>query len=437
MTTIAYIYSDPILDTSTDESIWGVEVDLVYQDLGKRHQLEQLLADCQVNPPQYLLIRRLEELGDSILEIGDRLTQIEALGITIIATQQSYSSSQLNDSAPQDIRANLTKLLAEIEASQKSRRLRQGHARNRLKALPPPGKAPYGYRRGQDKYIVDRSTAPVVKDFFARFILYGSLRGAVRYLEKRYGKKIAPSTGRNWLINPVYRGNLAYGNGDVIPNTHAAIMSKEEAAQIDRLLRRNRPLPPRTASAPRSLAGLTVCHQCQSTFKVAKVTTYKKKREYLYLRPLNCPLQKKCSAIAYEEVLQQTIERICTDLPPAVAKLGSSNIDGLKALLQEEINGKKAIIQQLPQLEQDGILDGETAQLRGYKLKVEIAALEGKIAQLPPVNLMAIAQTVSIPQFWLDLSEAERRFYFREFIRQIEISRTGSKDWQLELIFIF
>ena len=437
MITIAYVYSDPILETSTDKSIWGAEVDRIYQDLGKRHQLEQLLVDCQVNPPQYLLIRRLEELGDSILEIGDRLTQIEALGITIIATEQSYSSSELRASAPHDIRANLTKLLAEIEATQKSRRLRQGHARNRLKALPPPGKAPYGYRRGQDKYIVDRSTAPVVKDFFARFILYGSLRGAVRYLEKRYGKKIAPSTGRNWLTNPVYRGNLAYGNGDIIPNTHGAIVSKEEGAQIDRLLRRNRPLPPRTASAPRSLAGLAVCHQCQSNFKVAKVTTYNKKREYLYLRPINCPLKKKCSAIAYEEVLQQTIKCICSDLPLAVAKFGSSNSDSLKALLQEEINGKQRIIQQLPQLEKDGILDIETARLRSYKLQVEIAALEGRMAQLPPVNLVAITQTVSIPEFWLDLSEAERRFYFREFIRQIQISRTGSKDWQLQLIFIF
>jgi hypothetical protein len=52
------------------------------------------------------------------------------------------------------------------------------------------------------------------------------------------------------------------------------------------------------------------------------------------------------------------------------------------------------------------------------------------------VNLQAIAQAVSIPQFWCDLSESERRFYFREFIRQIEIMRQD-KAWDLQLVFIF
>ncbi len=52
------------------------------------------------------------------------------------------------------------------------------------------------------------------------------------------------------------------------------------------------------------------------------------------------------------------------------------------------------------------------------------------------MNLKAIAQTVSIPQFWSDLSESERRFYFREFIQQIKIIR-HDQAWQLELIFIF
>ncbi len=437
MTTIAYLYSDPLLESPPDVSIWGLEVDRVYQDLGKRHSLQQLIEDCQKHPPNYLLIRRLEELGDSLEEVSDRLSELEALGIEIIATEQPYNSSQLKNAEPNDIRVNLTKLLQEIENNQRRRRIRQGHARNRIKSLPPPGKAPYGYRRGKDRYILDRSTAPVVKDFFERFLLYGSLRGAVRYLEKRYGKKISVSTGRRWLTNPVYRGDLAYQNGEVISDTHAAIVTKEEAAQIDRLLRRNSRLPSRTASAPRSLAGLVVCQQCQSHTKVTRVTTRGKKREYLYLRPISCPMHPKCSAISYQEVLERTIERICEDLPRAVAQVNMPNMDGLKSSLSAEIAKREEIIAQLPALKDQGILDGETTQLRSYKLRTEISQLQARLAQLPPVNLQAIAQTVSIPQFWFDLSEAERRFYFREFIRQIEIIRTQPKQWRLQLVFIF
>jgi hypothetical protein len=83
-----------------------------------------------------------------------------------------------------------------------------------------------------------------------------------------------------------------------------------------------------------------------------------------------------------------------------------------------------------------GILDIETAKLRVYKLRTEISELQAKLAILPPVNLRSVAQSVSIPQFWLDLSEVERRFYFREFIQQIQIMRQN-REWDIQIIFIF
>ncbi|MEM8722268.1 MAG: recombinase family protein [Cyanobacteria bacterium P01_G01_bin.39] len=437
MKIIAYIYSDPLLESPPDKNIWGWEIDRVYQDWGEYQQLEQLITDCQSEQPDYLLIRRLEELGENLSIIGDRLNQLESLGIKIIATEQDYSSPQWEKFNPQELKLNLSNLLQQIQHNKKRIHLEQGHARNRLKITPPPGKAPYGYRRGQGRYIIDKSTAPVVKDFFERFLLFGSLRGAVRYLEKRYGKKISPATGRNWLRNPVYRGSLKYKNSEVISHTHAPIIDAEEAAQIDRLLRRNRRLPSRTASAPRSLAGLVSCQQCQLKLNITRVTQHQKQTEYLYLRCPKCPQSPKCKAIAYQEVLDQTIAKICVELPVAVAQLELPNQTAITTTIQQEIAQKQTIIEQLPALLAQQVLDQQTVDLRNYKLRTEIAQLEAKIAQLPPGNLQAIAQAVSLPQFWLDLSEAERRFYFREFIKQIEIIRNSYQSWLLKLIFIF
>ena len=441
MNTIAYLYIDPLLESPPDENLWGQEVDYIYQDLGQRQQLLQLITDSQENPPQNLLIRRLEELGDNINEICDRLKQLESLGIEIITIEQDYQSSKfaqenVQDSV-QDSKLALIQLLEEVTRNKRKERLIQGHARNRLKVLPPPGKAPYGYRRGQDKYIIDKSTAPVVKDFFEQFLLFGSLRGAVRYLAKRYGKKIAPSTGKNWLTNPVYRGDLKYKDNQVILNTHAAILDREEAAQIDRLLRRNSRLPSRTASAPRSLAGLITCQKCQLSMTISRVTQRNKKQEYLYLRCHDCPRETKCKAINYQEILQLAITKICEELPIAVEKVNLQNITIFKDNIKATIKKKKGILLQLPILQNQNILDRETANLRSYKLQTEISELETQLAQLPPENLKAIVKTVSIPQFWLDLSESERRFYFREFIKQIEILRLNDNKWDLKLVFIF
>ncbi|XZN99231.1 MAG: recombinase family protein [Microcoleus sp.] len=426
MKIIAYSYTEPLLETAPTPEFWGQEVDRTYQDLGGREQLQQLLKDCATEPVKYLLIQRFEELGDTVQQVCTSLEQLENLGIQLIVTDEKQTEN----------RANLLKLLAEIQRSQHSRSIRKGHARNRIKAKIPPGKAPYGYRRSKERYTIDKSTAPTVKDFFEHFLIYGSLRGSVRYLAKKYNKKISVSTGRRWLTNPAYRGDLEYQNGQVISNTHVPIISREEAAQIDRLLRRNRRLPPRTASAPRSLAGLAICAECRSPMTVAKVTSYRKDREYLYLRPINCCRPAKCSGLSYDEVLQSTISGICQNLPAAVAGLQMPDMNGIKAGIGRAIEFKEQIINQLATLIENGILDTETAELRAYKIRTEMAQLQSKLAQLPPVNLRETAQTVSLPQFWLDLSESERRFYFREFIDRIEIVRENT-NWELQIIFIF
>ncbi|MGD1702833.1 recombinase family protein [Dapis sp. BLCC M229] len=436
MKIIAYSYTNPLWETAPDRTTWGWEVDEIYQDLGDRQQLGQLLQDCHTQPVNYLLIRQLEELGDSVEEVCDRLTQLESLNIQIIPLKSDIKINQPTATNTQATKTDLLKLLNQIRQNQHSRKIRQAHARNRIKAIPPPGKAPYGYRRGKDRYTLDRSAAPVVKDFFESFLLFGSLRGAVRHIEKKYGKKISVTTGRRWLTNPVYRGDLQYQNGEVISNTHLPIISREEAAQVERLLRRNRRMPPRTASAPHSLAGLVICTECESPMITARVTTFRKDKEYLYLRPKSCPRKRKCKALAYQKILEQTIEIICQDLPLAVAALEMPNMNGIKGKMKQNISEKQEILSQLPNLITNGIFDQETAELRTYKLKTEISQLERQLNQLPPVNLLETAKAVSIPEFWWDLSESERRFYLREFITKIELIRQDT-SWHLQVIFIF
>ena len=428
MRIIAYFYTEPLLETSVLPDIYEGEIERIYQDIGGRQQWQQLIENCKTTPPDYLILRSLEELGDSVETISDRISEIEKIGIIIITPNKTSNFSEF------PLKKNDIKLLAEIQHNQRSRSIRKGHARNRIKALPPPGQAPYGYRRGKERYIIDRTAAPIVKDFFDHFLLYSSLRGAIRYIGEKYNKKISVTTGQRWLTNPVYRGDLEYQNGQVISDTHTPIISREESAQIDRILRRNRRLPPRTASAPRSLAGLVFCGECQSPMIVSLVKS--DRQEYLYLRPKKCQKNPKCSAISYQDILTETITKICQDLPAAVAEMNMNSLAEIKERINREINSKTEILTQLPTLEAIGILDGETTELRSYKLQTEISQLRSQISQLPPLNLREIALAVSIPQFWLDLSESERRFYFREFLRQIQIIREN-KTWQIELIFIF
>jgi DNA invertase Pin-like site-specific DNA recombinase len=440
MRTVGYLYYDPTWEKRVDPSTWAWSVDQVYEDAdAKRPQLQVLLKEAAQTPPDYVVVRRLEEFGASLSAVTQCLTQLESFGVCVVALEQGYRSIQNSmelGAAATVSQSELLALLTVVQQQQRSRLIREGHALNRVKGLPPPGRAPYGYRRGRDRYVIDRSVAPILRDFFDHFLLYGSIRGAVRHIAQKHGKKISTSTGQRWLTHPVYRGNLAFQNRDVQSDTHAPLLLREEAAQIDRLLQRNRSLAPRSAGAPRSLSGLVTCQQCQSPMSVSRVTSHRQTHEYLYLRPITCSQRPKCRALRYEVVLQKTIEAICQTLPQAVAGLTQPPVEQIKAELLGAIAKKQQVIAQLPELVSQQVLDSKTADLRAYTLKTEIAQLQTKLAQLPPVNLLETSKTVSLQQFWLDLSEAERRFYFREFMDSIEIVR-GVADWSIHLQFRF
>ncbi|MGK7945089.1 MAG: recombinase family protein, partial [Microcystaceae cyanobacterium] len=399
-----------------------------------------LVKEIQQHRPHYVLIRHLEELGDSVTEIIQNLTFLESQHIEVITVEEDYSTSKFADLSKQELKGQLTSILQKIIYQKRQKSLKQGHARNRLITSPPPGKAPYGYRKGQGKYIIDRSTAPVVKAFFEQFLLFGSLRGAVKFIEQKYGKKIAVSTGRNWLANPVYRGNLCYKKNEIIPQTHAPILSEDEAAQIDRLLRQNRQFSTRTASASRSLAGLVTCQKCDSKMTITRMVAKKKQTEYIYLRTNHCSLTPKCKGINYDDFLIEIIETVCVELPQKVSQLTLPNIEIAKERVKTAIAEQTQLIETVKHLEAQGILDSETSQLRIYKIKVKIAELKAQGAQLPLDNLNTITKVLSVKEFWLGLSEEERRFYFREFIKEILITRPNEhdpNDFKLQLVFVF
>jgi hypothetical protein len=141
--------------------------------------------------------------------------------------------------------------------------------------------------------------------------------------------------------------------------------------------------------------------------------------------------------IPYQDFLEQVIQKICTDLTVAISKLNRPSLPNIKQEISAQIDHHRSIISQLDELVIQGILDEDTALLRAYKLKAEISQLEQQISALPPVNLQSLAQTISLPQFWLDLSESERRFYFREFIKVINIDRGEDQQWQIAIEFVF
>ena len=311
------------------------------------------------------------------------------------------------------------------------------------------GTIPFGYKRGMHGYIQDQKSAKIVRAFFEHFLLHGCLRESVRTINERFYTRIAVGTGRYWLTNPFYRGDLVFKNNQgnqYLRDVHKPIISRQEAAQIDRLLARNKPLSPRSASAKRALAGLVQCQTCQHQLTISSVrpkgkrsptkdlnksdsvkselnkgTKSLSRTEYCYLRCHQCPQYPKCSGIDYDLVFRQVITTICTELPKAVQELGEMPPKDLYGSITKEIERCEMTKTQVYDLLHQGILDQESANLRLINLNHQISGLRDKMAQLPPTDLPTIFRNITLPQFWADLSESERRFYLREFLTMITV----------------
>lgn len=175
-----------------------------------------------------------------------------------------------------------------------------------------------------------------------------------------------------------------------------------------------------------------ICRQCQQRFGRTQVQPYRQPSQYAYLRPLHCPLSPKCRSIPYDAALAAVIDQIAERLPPAIAQLSLP-----PPPLTAQLQAIETQLHRLAELEAQGLLDPETAQLRRYKLAGERAQIEAQHTQLPPSNLLQLAVTLGQPQFWYQLSAAEQRFYLREFLHAIAVTSRPPQPWSIHLQFIW
>ncbi|APB32909.1 Site-specific recombinase, DNA invertase Pin homologs [Gloeomargarita lithophora Alchichica-D10] len=415
---LRYDYGHPLLDRERLRQMdWESAEPLWLDTTPLRPQLHCLIQQYKNRPGTRVLVPAWDRLGDSLSAIYQSHHALQQAGITLVVAQgNTLDWEQVNH----------------IKKYLQKRYITLGHIIAQGKHRPPPGRVPYGYQWGETGYLPDPKTEPVVRAFFEHFLLYGSVQAAVTLLKENYHKYITPTTGIRWLSAPVYRGHTQTKHQPLQRHTHPALLSPEEAAQIDRIRQRNRKVSRRSASAPHALAGLVRCAQCQQTWRVNSVYLKYKQNTYRYLVPGACPLRPTCAGVPYEPFWLAVLQHLC----PQLTQLFEQPLPfgAIKQGLQSQIHQKQQILSQLDELKHQGILDELTTQMRAVTLQTELNQIQNQLAQLPPVNLQEIARTASLPAFWLDLSPVEQRVYLREFLHHIKIQPQGHQ-YQVCLVF--
>ncbi len=218
----------------------------------QRSNFQQLMQWVRGGLVKRVIITRLDRLSRSLPTLRKVLTEFQESECVLVALDDNIDLS----TAAGKFHVNMLGALAEMESDRLSERIRRGkeHFRNEKRA----SHAPFGYIVKDYRFYPNRepflclladkkeySKADMARDLIEHYITEKSLNEGCRYFQHRYGYSEFWQTAlKQWLTSPVLQGDLVYypksKNPEIHPNTHEALISREEAQTIKDILEFNR-----------------------------------------------------------------------------------------------------------------------------------------------------------------------------------------------------
>lgn len=159
------------------------------------------------------------------------------------------------------LQATLLAGLHEYFSADLSRKIKRKR-REKAEAGQWVGRAPLGYFARDKKLLVDRRTAPLVREMFRRYIRRESLIEIAHWLTLATGRQWRPTDIRKRVASPTYLG-LVPLNGQTYPGEHEGIVPRDLWDQAQATVR-PRLFGSRNRNSGYMLSGLLRCRHCGS-----------------------------------------------------------------------------------------------------------------------------------------------------------------------------
>ncbi len=236
----------------------GAEIVLTDTESGRegkedqRSNFQKLMQWVRGGLVKQVIITRLDRLSRSLPTLRKVLNEFQESECVLLALDDNLDLS----TAAGKFHVNMLGAVAEMESDRLSERIRRGkeHFRKEKRA----SHAPFGYIVRDYRLYPNRepflclladkkeySKAGMARDLIEHYITKKSLNEGCRYFQNRYGySEFWQTAFKRWLTSPVLQGDLVYypksKNPEIHPNTHEALISREEAQTIKDILEFNR-----------------------------------------------------------------------------------------------------------------------------------------------------------------------------------------------------
>ena len=237
-----------------------------------RPGLIRLCHDIEYGKINCVLVKDFSRLGRDYIEVGDFMEQVLTAGGRLLSVNDGYDSASCTNL--ESFEAGLKNILHTLHLKSTSEKIRKVTRMKRERGDYPSGVGPYGYQRDcsdKNHLVVNESAADIVKMILDMRLNGDSLKEIARKLTElgiptpgqhridcglcKMSKRLENpnwnhNTIRGILSNPYYTGDTVNGRyqyGEmhekrvalhledkwtVIPNTHEAIISREDFQKV-------------------------------------------------------------------------------------------------------------------------------------------------------------------------------------------------------------
>ena len=248
----------------------------VYADEGRsgssiegRDELKRLLADSGSGRFERVIFWKLDRLGRSLRDLLHICDELESSNIGIVSIQESIDTGTAAGRMMRSILGALGEFEREVIVS----RIKVG-IEEKARGGELVGPVPLGLMRDETgAVVVDETTAPLVREAFARYATgRHSLRemgewAATSGLRSTEGNPLDRLSARKLLTNVAYRGDVSFhyraGTGFTVKGQHPALVDSATFEKVQETLKRRRRSAPRAhkpfGREPYPLSGVVTC----------------------------------------------------------------------------------------------------------------------------------------------------------------------------------
>lgn len=389
--------------------------------IAKRPELQRMIHDAQEGKFKRIIFIKLDRFFRSVAEYHECMKMIDPVIWT--ATEEKYDLSTANGRAF----VNMKLTIAELEADTTGERIKIVNDYKVKSGLPLYGTRCMPFCYAVEPVSEDSKAKRIVKqheevmlDLLAHIMVNKTVRGAMTYINNKYGLRLRYQSVRKVLSN-----EMIYGSYKGNPNYCEPYITKEMFDEIQQIVERT----PRTSGDeyPYIFTGLIKCPNCGGTLAGSMHVTNVKGKKYRYYayRCGKHRIHKRCdfTFVVFENRIEKTL------LARVEKILEEQEIKNIEIVKKESVSSKYDIKELQAELErlnyswQKGRIKNVEEYDREYDELVAKIEEAGKTTQAAPPDFSHIKETLSggWKTIYASLDNEHKRAFWRSFIKEIHI----------------